>query len=189
MSKVQCRKYRKLGHFVAKCSAKEWESKEDEAKVTRKEVDDEATFLMMISKEFSGNLEVLDSSCKSRDNNCRRKDLFVQINQVVKNKVKFAVDSTLTVEGVSDVLIEKKNGGYYMIKDVLYIPCIKCNLLSIRQLLEKGYNIRLKNKILRVVDASGVLILKAPMASNRTFKVELKVLEHRCLDKAASREE
>ena len=69
----------------------------------------------------------------------------------------------------------------------LYIPGIKCNLLSIGQLLEKGFEIHLEDKILRVVDANGVLILKAPMAANRTFKVELKVMEHRCLATASRR--
>ncbi|XP_058777925.1 uncharacterized protein LOC131652155 [Vicia villosa] len=171
------------------------------------------------SKEFYGSLEVLDSSCKSRDNSCnssenradlhseqnvmisvrdgvqgsdewyldyscstnmtRRQDYFVQINQVIKSRVKFTDDSTLAAVGVGDFLIEEKNGGHYMIKDVLYILGIKCNILSIGQLLEKGYKIRLEDKI--VVDASGVLILKALMAFNRTFKVELKVLKHRCL--------
>ncbi|XP_058784862.1 uncharacterized protein LOC131659726 [Vicia villosa] len=87
-----------------------------------------------------------------------RKDWFVQINQVAKNKVKFADDSTLMAEGVGDVLIGKNNGGHSKIKDVLYIRSIKCNLLSIGQLLEKGYHIRREDKILRVVDASGVLI-------------------------------
>ncbi|XP_058771127.1 uncharacterized protein LOC131644592 [Vicia villosa] len=222
MSKIQCWKCKKLGHFQAKCGAKHLETKGDEAKVARQEVDDEATLLMMITDECDGMTEVLDSSCSSAekatvlsseqnvmisvrdgtegkeewylDSGCSthmtgRRDWFVQINQVAKNKVKFTDDSTLMAEGVGDVLIEKKDGGHSMIKDVLYIPGIKCNLLSIGQLLEKGYNIRLEDKILRVVDASGVLILKAPMATNRTFKVELKVLEHRCLATAASREE
>ncbi|XP_058783588.1 uncharacterized protein LOC131658297 [Vicia villosa] len=116
-----------------------------------------------------------------------RKDLFAKINQVAKSRVKFVDDSTLAVEGVGDVLVEKKNDGHFMIKYVFYILVIKCNILSVGQFLENGYKIRLKDKILHVVDASGVLILKALMASNRTFKMELKVLEHRCLATAASR--
>jgi hypothetical protein len=129
----------------------------------------------------------LDSGCSTHMTG--RKDWFVQINQATKNKVKFADDTTLSAEGVGDVLIGRKNGGHSRIKDVLYIPGIKCNLLSIGQLLERGYLIRLENKMLRVLDSNGVLILKAPMAANRTFKVELKVMEHRCLATTASREE
>lgn len=47
----------------------------------------------------------------------------------------------------------------------------------------------MENKVLRVLDQNGVLILKAHMAANRNFKIELKVMEHRCLATAASREE
>src|SRR4051812_13455759 len=150
MSKIQCWKCRKLGHFQSKCGAKQLETKGDEAKVARQEVDDEATLLMMITDECEGMAEVLDSSCKSRDSSCSsaekatvlsseqnvmisvrdgtqgkeewyldsecsthmtgRRDWFLQINQVAKNKVKFADDSTLMAEGVGDVLIEKKDG-------------------------------------------------------------------------------
>ncbi|XP_058753772.1 uncharacterized protein LOC131626957 [Vicia villosa] len=209
------------GNFSNECGAKQRDSQGDKVKVARKEVDDKDTLLVMITEEFHGSTEVLNSSCSSLkneeeshseqnimtsvrdgvhgsdewylDSGCSthvmgRKDFFVQINQVAKSRVKFADDSTLAAESV-DVLIEKKNGRHSMIKDMLYTPAIKCNLLSIGQLLEKGYKIRLEDKILRVVDASRVLILKAPMASNMTFKVELKVLEHRWLATAASRED
>lgn len=43
--------------------------------------------------------------------------------------------------------------------------------------------------MLKVMDANGSLILKAPMAQSRTFKVELKVIENKYLAMAASREE
>ncbi|XP_050918413.1 uncharacterized protein LOC127135821 [Lathyrus oleraceus] len=129
----------------------------------------------------------LDSGCSTHMTG--RKDWFVKINQAAKSKVKFADDTILSAEGVGDVLIGKRNDGHSRIKDVLYIPGIECNLLSIDQLLERGYKIRLEDKILCVLDSNGVLILKVPMAANRTFKVELKVIEHRCLATTASRDE
>lgn len=66
------------------------------------------------------------------------------------------------------------------------IPGIKCNLINIGQLSEKGYNIHMKNNKLCVMDVKGVLILKALMVAKRTFKVKMKVIEHMCL---AGREE
>jgi hypothetical protein len=66
-----------------------------------------------------------------------RKYWFVTINLFMKNKVKFVGDTTLAVEGISDVSIKRMNGGNSLIKDVLYIPKIKCNLLSIGQFLGK----------------------------------------------------
>ena len=81
-----------------------------------------------------------------------RKYCFVKINQATKNRVKFADDTTLVVGSVGDVLIMKKDGNNSLIKYMLYIPRIKCNLLSIGQLLEKNYMIHMENKILRILD-------------------------------------
>ncbi|XP_050915629.1 uncharacterized protein LOC127130704 [Lathyrus oleraceus] len=232
VSKVQCYKCRKFRHFANSCCGKSNENHKNEAKVSREEVDDEDTLLVMITEGSYGITDVPGSSYSSdnlRDSSCiipensekmhsdrnalvtvrdgvqgrdewyldsgcsthmtGRKDWFVQINQAAKSKVKFADDTTLSAEGVGYVLIGKRNSGHSRIKDVLYIPGIKCNLLSIVQLLERGYKIRLEDKILRVLDSNGVLILKAPMAANRTFKAELKVMDHRCLATVASRDE
>lgn len=71
----------------------------------------------------------------------------------------------------------------------MYILGIKCNLLIIEQMIKKGYKIHMKNKTIYVMYANGVLVLKAHMASNRTFKVDLKVMKHGCLATSASREE
>lgn len=107
----------------------------------------------------------------------------------MKNKVKFMDDTTLVANGICDVLIMRRDGGHSLIIYVLYIKGIKCNLLSTDQFLEKGYKIHIENKGLCVMDANEVLVLKAPMDSNRTFKIEMKVVEHRCLATTASREE
>jgi hypothetical protein len=93
------------------------------------------------------------------------------------------------VKGVGDVSIKRKDGKLSLISNVLYIPGMKCNLLSIGQLLEKDYKIVMEKKLLNVFDTKGNLLLKAPMSKNRTFKVELKVLNHMCLMTASNKEE
>ncbi|XP_050896682.1 uncharacterized protein LOC127103470 [Lathyrus oleraceus] len=91
-------------------------------------------------------------------------------------------------ECIGDVLIMRRDGGYSLIKCVFYIPGNECNLLSIGQFLKKDYKIHMENKGLRILDENGVLVLKAPMDANRTFKVELKVMEHRYLATTSSRD-
>jgi hypothetical protein len=49
----------------------------------------------------------------------------------MKNMVKFANNNTLAAEGVGDVLIMRKDGKMSIISNVLYIPDMKSNLLSI----------------------------------------------------------
>lgn len=128
----------------------------------------------------------LDSGCSTHM--WGRKYWFVIVNHAMKNKLKSTVDTTLATEGTGDVPIEIRGGRYSLIKNVLYIPGIKCNILCIVQLLERGYKIHMENKELRVMDANRVLILKAHMATNRTLKVELKVMKHMGLTTTASRE-
>ena len=75
-----------------------------------------------------------------------------------------------------------------IISNVLYIPGMKSNFLSIGQLVKKNYKVVVEDKMIRVVDANGRLILKDPIYQNITFKIELNVMEHKCLSTATSRD-
>ncbi|XP_050914702.1 uncharacterized protein LOC127129593 [Lathyrus oleraceus] len=73
MSKVQCYKCRKFGHFTNSCRGKSNENHNNEAKVAREEVDDEDTLLVMIIEESYGITDVPGSNYSSdslRDNSC-----------------------------------------------------------------------------------------------------------------------
>lgn len=72
---------------------------------------------------------------------------------------------------------------------MVYILGLKCNLLSIGQFLESNYKIHMENRVLKVMDENGCLILMGCMAQHRTFKVELKVIVHRSLSTITRREE
>jgi hypothetical protein len=106
-----------------------------------------------------------------------RKDWFINLNPSMKNMVKFANDNTLAAEGIGDVMIMRKDGKRLVISNVLYILGIKSNLLSIGLYVEKNYKVTVEDKMMRVVDANGRLILKAPMSQNRTFKIKLNMMD------------
>ncbi|GAU43423.1 hypothetical protein TSUD_334860 [Trifolium subterraneum] len=85
--------------------------------------------------------------------------------------------------------LSKEEGMIYKSKEYSEQSRIKCNLLSIGQLLEKDYKIVMEHKLLNVFDTNGNLLLKAPMSKNRTFQIELNVMDHKCLMTAYSRNE
>ena len=103
--------------------------------------------------------------------------------------VKFVNDNALEAEGIGDVMIMRKDGKRSVISNLLYIPGMKNNLLSIWKLVEKNYKVSIEDKMMRVIDANGRLILKDLMSHNRIFKTELNMMEHQCLSTAASRDE
>lgn len=67
------------------------------------------------------------------------------LDESKKRKIKLANNSSLQAEGIGDVVIHRSNGGKTMIKDVLYVPEMKCNLLSVGQLVEKDFLVVMKN--------------------------------------------
>lgn len=67
-----------------------------------------------------------------------------------------------------------KDGRHQFISNVYYIPIMKTNILSLDQLLEKGYDIHLKNYSLFIRDDSNNMIEKVPMSRNRMFMLNIQ---------------
>ena len=58
---------------------------------------------------------------------------------------------------------------------------MKSNILSLGQLLEKGYDIPLKDNNLSIRDSGSNLIAKVPMSRNRMFMVNIQNDLEKCL--------
>ena len=81
----------------------------------------------------------------------------------------------------NSILISSRNGSHRLIHDVYYVPKLKSNILSLGQLLEKGYEVNMKNHCLWIRDQSGNLIAKVYMSKNRMFLLNLKTIKVKCL--------
>ena len=68
-----------------------------------------------------------------------------------------------------------------MIKDVLYVPEIKCNLINVGQLVENVFSMIIKDGALELFDTQNNLVLKSPLSKNRTFKTMISSTEVQCL--------
>ncbi|WVZ24270.1 hypothetical protein V8G54_002814 [Vigna mungo] len=175
---IECFNCHKYGHFASECfpkKSKEKKSKEKEAHVVEEDSDTETTLTLMVmtSTECVRPLNknrYLDSGC-SNHMTCN-KGWLVNINHTKKSKVKFADDSTLKVEGVGDVVINRRNGSQVVISNVLYVPDMKCNLLSIGQLVEKGFTVIMGNQNrVELYDSKSRLVLISKISENITFQV------------------
>ena len=58
---------------------------------------------------------------------------------------------------------------------------MKNNLLSLVQLLEKNYIMRLEKRALYVFDDKNRFILKALLLKNKTFKININTRTYKCL--------
>ena len=78
-----------------------------------------------------------------------RKEWLADFDESKKSKVKLADNSSLQVEGTGNIVFQMSNGGKAMIKDVLYVLGMKCNLLSVGQLVEKGFSVVMKDGVFK----------------------------------------
>jgi len=68
----------------------------------------------------------------------------------------------LGVKGICDIAIDS-DSGKRIISDVLYVPEIDQNLLSVRQLLEKDYAVVFKDKTCEVFDSTSIKLMSIKM--------------------------
>ena len=74
------------------------------------------------------------------------------------------------------IVLYAKDGKRRTIHDVYYVPGLMCNLLSVRQLLEKEYRIFFKKKVCTIYDKyqSKRLIARVEMTKNRMFPLIMR---------------
>jgi len=165
---IQCHNCQKWGHFVDECINKRVPRNADEAQLAQDEDFDFDKVLLLAttnSEEDSVNLWYLDTGCSNHMTGHR--EWFVNIDDKVKSKIKFADNSSVTAEGIGKVIVQRKDGQHSFINDLLYVPNMKNNLLSLGQLLEKGYSLQMEDSQLKMLDSNKRLILKAPLSDCR----------------------
>ena len=87
-----------------------------------------------------------------------QQDLFGDLYETIEGQVTFKDTSKVPVKGKCNIPIRLKNDDHSYIVYVYYILAIKHNMLSVGQLLEKGYTLFMKNYHLIVKDYNGRLI-------------------------------
>jgi hypothetical protein len=67
------------------------------------------------------------------------------------------------------------------IKNMYYVSYIKSNILGMRQLMEKGYSIFMKDRMMHLKDKRNRLIAHIKMIKNRMYKLTLRNIQEKCL--------
>ncbi|XP_045831524.1 uncharacterized protein LOC123922907 [Trifolium pratense] len=170
-SKIQCYNCEKWGHYAFECRSKGKKKQDNKAHHARQHDSDSDGFLLMVatnSESDNSKLWYLDTECSNHK--IEHRYWLLEFDENFKSKVKFADDNIISVEGKGKVMVQRKNGNHTFVTDVLYVPTMKHNLLSLGQLLEKEFNYSTKDHYIKVFDPHNKLIIKAPLSKNRTFK-------------------
>ncbi|PNX73884.1 F-box protein [Trifolium pratense] len=142
-SKVKCYNCEKYGHFAEEC----W-SKKDQQEANIAE-GSEANVVLMMATTCDDNVKsedwYLDSGCSKHMTSHR--EWLTNFNASKKTSIRLADSSKLAVEGAGNIVIRSKSGRKVIIEDVLYVPKMSCNSMSICQLVEKGFSVTIEGPI------------------------------------------
>jgi len=88
--------------------------------------------------------------------------------------VSFGDSTKVSIKGRGKICFSQKDGKECTMEDVYYVPDLKNNILSMGQLLEKGYSVFMKDRILHLKEKNGQVLANVEMVKNRMFKLNLK---------------
>ena len=103
--------------------------------------------------------------------------MFDELSKIEAGHVSFGDTSKVIVIGRGTICFSQKNGRIGTIRDLYYVPDLKTNILSMGQLMENGYLVIMKDRVLKLRDKLGHLITRVEMKQNKMYKLELRCLK------------
>ncbi|KAK2988423.1 hypothetical protein RJ640_023970 [Escallonia rubra] len=177
---VECFTCHRYGHYSWECRDEQKEENVKAHYAEENKVGDDTVLLAHDgSKEENENSWYLDTGASNHM--CGYKHIFVEMDESMTGNIIFGDISKIPVKGKGKILIKLMNGGHQFISNVYYVLEMKANILSMGQLLEKGYDIHMKDKCLYLRDDRGSLIARVPMSSNRMFLMNIHHDAPKCL--------
>ncbi|BBH09623.1 ADP glucose pyrophosphorylase large subunit 1 [Prunus dulcis] len=180
----KCYNCKQYGHIKSTCKNKTnggAESSFVHEKASERENDNVVLLAYAAAREGNVCAEkwYLDSGCSNHMTG--NKSAFVNFKHTNNSEVRIGDGGKLVAKGCGDILFLSKSGEQKRISDVLYVPDLNYNLLSVGQLLRKGHNIQFREDQCVIRDKYNSLITKVQMSGDNMFSLNIKYESFACL--------
>jgi hypothetical protein len=169
--KPQCFNCKKFGHLQRDCR---FLKNNQQANFSEeKESEGNLFYACQHVSEKKNNIWFLDSGCSNHMT--PEKEIFLDIDTSFHSKVKMGNGAVVDVKGKGNVGVETKR-GLKKIREVLFVPELDQNLLSIGQLMEHDYALHFEGRTCTIYDEGRekLVVAEVKMAPNRSFPLTFK---------------
>ncbi|KAG6383152.1 hypothetical protein SASPL_157102 [Salvia splendens] len=103
---------------------------------------------------------------------------FRDIDRTIKSQVKLGNGELVDVEGKGTIAVNT-NKGTRLIKDVMLVPKLDANLLSVGQMMDKGYSLIFKDDSCKIYDNKNIdlVVAEVKMQKQRNFPLCWQYIE------------
>ena len=147
---MKCRKCHKLGHAEIICMDK-GPQQLNEAQIADKQEEEELFVATCFASKSSSESWLIDSGCTNHMTHDQ--EIFRELDRSVVSKVRIGNGDYLPAKGKGTIAIESYSSTK-LISDVLFVPELDKNLLSMGQLLENGFKLNFEDKKCVIFDTS-----------------------------------
>lgn len=170
---AKCSKCNQLGHEAVICKSK-YQKPEEEVHVADQDEEDQMFVATCFSTKVSSESWLIDSGCTNHMT--FDKTLFKELKATAMTKVRIGNGGYIAAKGKGTIAMTTSSGTK-TISDVLYVPDIDQNLLSVGQLIEKGFKVSFEDLYCHIYDAAGKEILRVKM-KGKSFLFDPTEEEH-----------
>ncbi|XP_015166688.1 uncharacterized protein [Solanum tuberosum] len=159
---MRCRKCHKLGHDEITCNEK-GPQQLNGAQIADEQEEDQLFMATCFASRSSSKSWLIDSGCTNHMTH--HDEIFRYLDRSAISKVRIDNGDYLLAKGKGTVAFESYSGTK-LISDVLYVPELDQNLLSIGKLLQNGFKLTFEDKKCVIFDPKGQQICQVNMRGN-----------------------
>ena len=129
--------------------------------------------LQRASKSYDDRLWFLDTCASSHM--IGKKSLFHLIDENQKGIVKFGDGSTIPYEGKGNISVTFQTNEVMIIMNILYLPDLKTNILSLGKLDDQGCKTILSSGFLMIYDKCSRPLTKTKKTAGNMYKLKINI--------------